>query len=298
MYNDLVPIFLPIDAPQPMTAAYIDQAHQAIPSTLCIAVPDTLRQLVKEPSYLENMKQFKAIAYAGAPLDDPTGDILSKITRVQSSMAATDVGLYSILLSEPHLWKYPRFHPTLGGFAFEHYIDDLYELVVHKDLHNPQPCFQIYPDVDVVHTKDLWRKHPTLEGFWSTAGRADSFVKLCTLTKFNAVDIESIVNRHPAVEASVVGGDGRTKPFVIVEPTEEVRTTCHCDEEILEKVWPALEDANKVITDEAKLVRELIIIADADMPTTKTAKGTVQRRMVTELYAEKIDALYEKVATQ
>lgn len=293
LYLDSTSVILPATAPQPMTPAYIDQVYEMTGITVGTFVPNLLKQLVKTPSYFDHLKRFEMVGFAGAPLDEAVGDLLSSFTRVQSTIGSTDMGLYPVLLSNEAGWKYLRFHKTVGSYRLEYFADDLYELVIDREPDENRPAFIREPKLRVFHTRDLFRQHPTLPDYWKPSGRADDFVKLASMTKFNAITIESIIDRHPNVHASLVAGDARKTPFVIVEPTIEAR---EAGQDMRDLMWPALQETNKTINDEAQLRRDFLIITDPDMPMLKTAKGTLQRRDILLKYADKIEELYASIS--
>ena len=93
-------------------------------------------------------------------LDLHTGDMIVKQLgiRVQSSIGASDTGLYPILLDDPMDWNIHRFHPDLSGFFLEHFAADLYELCITRQDQDTRSCFTANPESEIYRTKDLWRQ--------------------------------------------------------------------------------------------------------------------------------------------
>jgi acyl-coenzyme A synthetase/AMP-(fatty) acid ligase len=147
----------------------------------------------------------------------------------------------------------------------------------------------MYPDLDTYHTKDLWKAVPGREGYWATAGRVDDFVKLASLTKFNAIEIEQIINRDPRIAACIVGGDAQQKPFVLVQLLDD---SSRPNSTNLDDIWPSLAEANKHVFSEAQLWRDLVLFTTPDRPIKKTAKGTVDRRNTIQMYNREVEELY------
>ena len=120
LFCDSVPIILPAFMPQPMTSAYAHEVAKLVPKGKkngIMFVPDVLREMVKSGTNIDILIKYDWIGYAGAPLDSSTGDLISKYTRVQAFMGATDTGgLYPFLLNEPSDWKIHRFHPDMSGY--------------------------------------------------------------------------------------------------------------------------------------------------------------------------------------
>ena len=289
-----IPIFLPSDAPQPMTSEYIDRVHTSVHSDGGIYVPSVLKELARNSNYLDHMKHMSWVGFGGAPLDRETGDIFASFLRVQPAMGSTEVGSYGILTSEPEDWMYYKFDPKMG-FRFDHYQDDLYESVIvrHKDPEKAgtQIVFHVFPDLNIYHTNDVWREHPRKKGLWQMCGRTDDFVKLASLTKFNATHIEGILLTSPIVKAAVMGGEGRKVPFLLVELADEMAGTSST----LDVLWPLIEEANKNISFEIRLKREMIIFATKGKSLKRVlGKGTTNRRATVEDYAEEIERLYQR----
>jgi acyl-coenzyme A synthetase/AMP-(fatty) acid ligase len=295
---DAIPILLPVTAPQPMTPEYIDQVHTSVNAEAGIYIPAVLKELARKPEYVDHMRHMKWVGFVGAPLDQETGNVFTSFLRVQPLMGSTEVGGYGLLLSEQDEWMYYNFGiAPETGFRFLPYQDDLYESVVvrHTDpiKFGTQVIFHVFPDLDVYHTKDVWREHPTKKGLWLMCGRTDDFVKLANLTKFNATHIEATLLTNPMVQAIVVGGEGRKTPFLLIELADEEMD----ENEALGALWPLIEERNKEVSWEIRLKREMVMFAKKGKPLKKVgAKGTTNRRATIEGYAKEIEELYGRNA--
>lgn len=290
----LLPILLPAAAPQPMTPEYVVKVMQLAPKgekNGLIWIPSGLRQLVKDPTSLEGLKRYDSVGYTGAPLDHDTGDLIAKYTRVQSLVGDTSLGLCPLILSDPADWKIHRISPHLGHF-FEHYTEDLYELCVRRQPDDSRVCFTREPTLKVFRTRDLWRKVKGRPGFWETAGRMDDFVKLSSMTKFNAIVVEQRLESHPGVVRALVAGDARSRPFAIVELDAAY---VHDEKSSREALVEAIEIANKDVFQEIQLDADLVIIADAARSIKRTDKGSTDRRGTIIMYAQEIDEGYRKI---
>lgn len=311
LFCNTVVIMLPQDMPTPVTPEYVHRISNFLLQELdgkkkgIVLTPNTIRDLSRSPSLLQALSTYSWLGYAGAPLDQPTGDLISKYTRVQSLNGSTDIGVYPLLLNDPADWNVHRLHPNMHGFYFQHFVDDLYEMCARRIKDEYRHCFVseygAAREQSVFHTRDLWRAVKGRPDFFETAGRVDDFVKLSSMTKFNAITIEQILDRHPDIQASVVAGDGRPKPFVIIEPSISLRQSAAAGDEqierakILNTIWPAFEDANRTLYAEAQLVRELVLITDAETPIPRTAKGTVKRREALATNEAVVEALYSVI---
>lgn len=292
-----VPIFLPADAPyEPMPGPeYIRTMMKWIPrgeKNGIMLAPAILREIVNRHSdILELLKEWDWVGYGGAPLDDHTGDVVSQYVRLQSIMGSTDCGPYWLLLNEPEDWKYTRFS-DLQGFCLEPFLNEegkeqLFELCVRRM--EPEECrspFLLDPTLKLYHTKDLFAPVPGRAGYWKGAGRIDDFVKLSSLTKFNSIQIESVLESCDDVDRCLVGGNDRNRPWVIVQLGKGVQSR--------EKFWNAVEKANSFLYGEAKIDARYVLFTDADRPVQRTAKGSVDRRKTVRMYEAEIERLYKE----
>ncbi|KAL9117987.1 MAG: hypothetical protein Q9187_005473 [Circinaria calcarea] len=176
------------------------------------------------------------------------------------------------------------------GVEFEQRTTDLYELVfVRKaELERWQQLFHVYPDLNRFPTKDLFRKHHSEPELWQYAGRTDDLIIFSHGEDLYASDMEAEIEKHPDVAAALIGGNGRSRPFLLIEWKDNARIA----ETKLNELWPVVEKANKQCSDYVKLSRRLIIFTDHAKPLVRTAKGTVSRQQSLTLYLQEIDKLY------
>jgi acyl-CoA synthetase (AMP-forming)/AMP-acid ligase II len=94
-------ILLPVDAPLPMTAEYMNKIHRSIPDVDGgVYVPAVLKDLVRNPKYLNNMKDIEMIFFGGAPLDKETGDVLTNFATIVPFIGSTETGAYGSNVTE------------------------------------------------------------------------------------------------------------------------------------------------------------------------------------------------------
>jgi acyl-CoA synthetase (AMP-forming)/AMP-acid ligase II len=198
-------------------------------------------------------------------------------------------------------------HPLMSP-DFQHTDADLYELVVKR---TPQSetytnffrCIDSTPPNLAAHfgfdyenpitefrTKDLFSPHPNKPGLWRYRCRKDDLVLLSGEVKMYAGAIEEAISAHPAIAAVVVGGQNRTRPFLLVEPATPLGT----DEKkaaFVDSIWPAVEAENEKHFEAARLRRELVVVVGAEK-MIRTAKGSVDRKATLSVFEEEIDELY------
>ncbi|KAF2138742.1 uncharacterized protein K452DRAFT_300824 [Aplosporella prunicola CBS 121167] len=297
---DVVPVLLPVGAPHPLTAKYIDIVHRITPRDVHggFYVPDLLKQIAKSPEYVDNMRHLQLVAYGGAPLDKTVGDVFAAFLKVQPVMGSTEVGGFPLLEADDKDWEYYHLdldHPS--GTRMRPYAGNLCEMVIEKQpgWEDFQNIFKLYPEIDVYHTKDLFREHETKKGLWIFSGRTDDFVKLSNLTKFNASHVEVVIDRHPLVRDAIMGGEGRSRPFCLIQTKEGMDGECNA---VLEEIWPAFEEANKHSAKDIQLTKEMILLAKPEKPIRKAGKGTINRRATLADYEDEVRELYERVGDE
>lgn len=259
--------------------------------------PSLLEELIADPVCRKALKQLKKIVYGGAPLSAWACRIVASEFEgtVSSALGSTEGGLWLTGSSpDPADQGYFLVHPFMAP-DFQHADADLYELVVKR---TPQSeaytnffrCVDSTPSHLAAHfgfdkeekatefrTKDLFSPHPTKPGLWKYRCRKDDLVLLSGEVKMYAGAIEEAISAHPAIGAVVVGGQYRSRPFLLVEPATPV-TTNGQKAEFVNEIWPAVEAENEKHHESARLQIELVIIVGAEKKMVRTPKGTVDRK--------------------
>ncbi|KAF2148945.1 acetyl-CoA synthetase-like protein [Myriangium duriaei CBS 260.36] len=296
LFCGTVPVAMPGWVPNPPPFEVIKQIRELMPDiSNTVLIPSVIRDIWNSEGGPEFITSFDIMCYAGAPLDKAVGDAIVKRTRVQSLMGSTDAGAYDYY-ANPDMADWQWMHFRLDGkWKLEQFSDDLYELVLIKDPDRMQSCFLMYPDLDVFRTADLFARHPdpAKKHLWRPAGRADDFVRMQSMTKFNAIEVERAIDAHPEISRCIVDCGGRTAPFVILQPAFPGKYDTPAD--ALNAMWPGIEKANEALLPEAKLTKRLAIVTSAEKPLGFTQKGTTERRKGVTAYADEIEELYKEV---
>jgi hypothetical protein len=283
-----IPITLPVDAPSPPTAAYMDAVHLAVQPQAGIYIPFILDQLSKNEEYLQHMVGFDAVFYSGAPLSQETGDIFATFTHVQPVMGQTETGSFGLKPGDRREWQFYQFLPSTG-LHFVPFHGDLFESVIvkHKDpkLSDNQLIFFVFPELEEYHTHDVWAKHPKNEGWWKYEGRTDDFVKLRSMTKFNASHIEKLLLQDSRIIGAVAGGDGQKVPFLLLETDDEVE---------IDALWRKIQEATKDLATEIRVRKDMVIFTTPEKSMQRGFKGTIKRRATLEDYTNEIEDMYRE----
>lgn len=87
-------------------------------------------------------------------------------------------------------------------------------------------------------------------------------------------------------------GIGRFQAGLLLESIEEVLDK-DGQSQLLERVWPLIEDANGNTVAHGRINRNLILFTKPEKPLLRTAKGSIRKKLSLEMYSEEIDKLYE-----
>lgn len=292
-------VFGPSD--RPATAEVVSQILEYARLDGMIVPPSLLESLCSSAETLTKVKKLQYVQYAGAPLRKEIGDLIAKDVRLVAAIGSTEAGAWFSRVRDDAEWNYYAFMKGTG-IELERREDNLYEVVFRRkeEYRRWQQIFDVYPDLDVFRTKDLFSKHPMKDDLWQYVGRADDIVNLSHGKDLDAVKLEGIIEGHPRVRCALVGGEGRQKPFLILEVLEELPegsatsldSNSSWRQGVIDEIWPVVEEANKSCVETIQLTKELTLLAGVDRRLPRTAKGTVARREAARLYKEQIDELY------
>ncbi|KAG9944022.1 acetyl-CoA synthetase-like protein, partial [Aureobasidium melanogenum] len=274
--------------------------------------PSLLEELIADPVCRKALKQLKKIVYGGAPLAAWATRIIASDFNgtVSSALGSTEGGLWLTGSSpDPADQGYFLIHPFMAP-DFQHTDADLYELVIKRTAQSEAytnffRCIDSTPSHLATHfgfnngekatefrTKDLFSPHPTKPGLWKYRCRKDDLVLLSGEVKMYAGAIEEALSAHPAIGAVLVGGQYRSRPFLMVEPASPIVTNDQ-KAEFVDEIWPAVQAENEKHHESARLVRELVILVGVEKNMVRTPKGTVDRKATLSAFEVEIDDLYK-----
>ncbi|MCJ1295167.1 hypothetical protein MMC34_006729 [Xylographa carneopallida] len=292
IYHGIIPVLPPANGP--LTAEIANSVNIYGNVRMGLFPPSMLVDLARDPVFLDNLRHLEHVSFGGGPLPKDIGDLISTKTRVSACFGTTEAAFYPTELSEPEDWQYFSFSPFLGQ-EFRHFGDDLYEHILVRskspELAALQGIFFTFPDLDEFATKDLYSKHPSRVGWWLYRGRADDIIVFSNGEKLNPLAMEATIESHPAVLSALIGGHGKFQSVLLVEPVTPPSTEQEA-EELLTKLWPTIEKANRQSPAHGRLFKDLVTFTSAEKPMLRAGKGTVQRRKTFELYEEELNALY------
>jgi hypothetical protein len=86
----------------------------------------------------------------------------------------------------------------------------------------------------------------------------------------------------------LVIGYGHTKCGVLIEPKDYSIEK----EAVVEQVWTAVEDANALVPEHARIDKRFVVVADPGRPFPRASKGTIIRSLTTKAYEREIEEVY------
>lgn len=167
-----------------------------------------------------------------------------------------------------------------------------FELIIFADESNKDaaPVFHNLPGENPFYTKDLFTQHPTKPKLFKYYGRRDDILVLANGEKFNPIPSEHLVGADAALKGVLLTGNGRTQPALVVEPRDALDEAGRA--ELLEKLWPRIEEANSQMPSHGRVARGMVICAKPEKPFARTGKGTIVRKLTQADYQDEIDLLY------
>jgi acyl-CoA synthetase (AMP-forming)/AMP-acid ligase II len=128
------------------------------------------------------------------------------------------------------------------------------------------------------HTSDLFIAHPTIPNAWKFLGRSDDRVTLLNGEKVLPLPIEGVIVQHPLVKEVVVFGVDRPVPGLLL--FRSLESGDMADEEVLEKVWPIIVEANTRAEAFSQITREMVVVLGEQVHIPSTDKSTFKRAQV------------------
>ena len=253
--------------------------------------PSLYDDLVKNfrQEFIDRSRSLTYVFNAGGPLLPATAELLVSRADLIQIYGQTETGCVVALIPEKRYHQYYQWHPVVGGTRMVKVGDDsdLYEMTVEKRPGQEwlQAVFHVFPDLDVWHTRDLFKKHPT-EDLWTFKGRKDDVIVLNNGEKINPVGMEETISSHPLLTGALVVGASQDQVGLIIEGKEP-------KEDLVETVWPTIQRANEEAPRHARIYKDLVMTTEPAKPLRRTPKGTIQRSTSVQDYAERISALFK-----
>ncbi|KAK4503218.1 hypothetical protein PRZ48_006646 [Zasmidium cellare] len=254
-------------------------------------------QISKSDELLDGAtKTITMVSYGGGDVSEACVNAwLSRGVNIAGFNGSTETSPYPLIRPlegwKPEDAKYIQLHPIVNMQFRPTAVPDMFEAVLVKntDERKIQPVFYIFPELEEYHTKDLFSPHPSEADLWLYRGRADDMINAASALMTNPIKFEQHMARQPDVAEALMVGSGRYQMALLVEPGDDAVSR----EEFVERIWPAVEEANAMYPEDCRVARSHVLVTDSGVPLRRAGKGTVQRAPSLELYKERIDRLYE-----
>ncbi|KAJ5280023.1 hypothetical protein N7478_005395 [Penicillium angulare] len=262
-----------------------------------IVPPSILADMSYETEDIEFLKKLSFVSTGGGGLDTEAGDRLVEAgVTLANIISTTESGLYPVYFqSNTKLWNYFVYDDETFGAEYRPYGENTFEQVIIRRDKNPgmQGIFCTFPELNEYYTKDLYRPHPTIPHLWRHSGRADDVIVFSNGEKLNPVSIESAVSTHHDLQRAIVVGQGKFQAGIFLEPLKFPKDNAAALE-LIESVWPMIDQANQQTVAHGRIARHLVRISDPTKPIPASAKGSLQRVAFLTTYKDEIESLYSE----
>ncbi|KAL4894145.1 hypothetical protein BDV59DRAFT_207202 [Aspergillus ambiguus] len=277
---------------KPLSVTFLVELMQATRPAAAVYPPSIVEDLSQSDEALNCLRHLKCVFVGGAPLAQETGDLLSKYTRLVTTIGSSEAGWIPAMVPENKAhWAYYEWSPAYG-VEMHDIGDGVFELVIPRQPHSRHfHCiFHTFPHLDIYHTNDLFIQHPTLPHLWKFYGRRDDLIVLSNGEKFNPVPMEMILESHALIRSAVIVGQARFEAALLVEPIADAFSMD--GEQFIDEIWPTVQAANHASAGYTRITKGRIKLASNKKPFKKTPKGTTQRRAVLRDYETEVHDIY------
>ena len=264
--------------------------------------PVVIDQISKDPLVLEYVAgKLEYVFYTGGSVPKASGMAIARKMDLYQVLGSSECAAFPLLRHQngdrTEDWQHICVHPE-AKVEFRHRYDDCHEMVQTRDVsaegERYQPVFCHFSTLKEYETKDLFTEHPTLPETYIHVGRTDDIIVFSNGEKTNPVSFQDEVARHPEIRAALVVGQQRQEAALLVEPMDNQTQSEKAKQELIERIWPTVEECNTRCPRHAKVSKAKILIAPASVPFSRAGKGTVQRQSTLVTFKASIDSLYDK----
>ncbi|KAJ7743089.1 L-aminoadipate-semialdehyde dehydrogenase [Mycena metata] len=280
----------------PLTSANICAVLAASPPVKqCFAVPYVIKLLAETPDGVAALASFDLVSYAGAAVPDDLGNrIVTEGVNLCSIYGTTETG--ALLNSDRDMstdkdWNWLRAKGLIVDYlVMDPRGDSTFEAVV-KDGY-PAKIETNRPDGSYA-TKDLFLRHPEHDNWYKYIGRLDDTLVQTLGEKTNPVPIElAIRGNSPYVTEAIVFGAGKPQTGCLILPSDLAKGLSNA--QIMEKIWPVIEQANAQAPTHSRLLPEMIEILPHDTQIPIATKMSILRPACYAKFKDLIESVYAR----
>lgn len=257
--------------------------------------PAMAEYIARKPEAGPIVSRLSKCLYAGAPLTEHAGNILSQYTNLQNQWGMTETVKLVDLETEPEDFAYTGWDTQQSGISFEPRGGKLYEMVVRRteESYPNAGVFWRCPEDDELRPGDLWSPHPDPKKsayLWKYEGRVDDMIIWKDGTNLNPLYYESKHSEHDLVRSAIMAGTNHCQAVLLLE----LYPGDHGNEaEIVSQLWEeSVARVNSFAPTSGRIAKTHIILASADKPFRRTVKDSVSRKTTLKLYETELKEIY------
>lgn len=265
---------------------------QVSKSTSLMTVPLILEDLcyAADEAGIKALQPLDFVACGGGPMKTTVAEILSsRGVRLLNHCGATEIGALA-----------PIFNPR-PDYDWHYFVirDDI-GLRLENVLEKPG-CVKLIGrapgwDEDFI-VQDFLQPNPKApKSQFQFLGRADDLIVLANGEKIRCTSLEANIANDPRITDVIAFGEGHNHIGLIIEVGPDLKLDCSNREQIAsfrEEIWPTVENGNKDTDSHGTISKNMIIVTTSShRPLPRTAKGSLARKEIFDLFAEEIDASY------
>ncbi|KAJ7075175.1 putative aminoadipate reductase [Mycena belliarum] len=280
----------------------LDNARKTKCRTLT-TVPALLSAWMRSPQSIAYLKTLDTVVWSGGPLPQRMGDALVDAgVNLLGVYGATEIGPLTSLVpreEDAKEWSWLRFTDAVD-VRWVPQGDGTSECQVLTS-EKFRPMVENLHDVKGYGTSDLFVNHPEKKHLWKIVGRVDDVIVHTSGEKTVPAPMEDIVASSPDVAGAVMFGSERAQAGIIIETVPGLQIDVQNVTQLAElrdKIWPTIEEANRIAPAFSRLFKETMLFTSRDKPLPRAGKGTVLRKATINLYSPEIEAIYETIEEQ
>lgn len=289
-----VVLVLPPPSDKPPSMEIVEKVLDAGVAQAGLIAPSILVDIAKNESVMRKLASWDFVSYGGAPLPDSASNKLWDYCRLIVDIGSTETFMLAEFAANKKEEALSHsFHPCLG-FEMRHRYEDQYELVfVRQEQYKRwQGAFQTFPDLQEYGMSDLYSEDPKAPGRWLYRGRTDDIVVLSNGEKISPQEMEALITTQNGVNGSLVIGNGRFRPALLVEPSIATADD-EAKKQMIDQLWNVVQEANKLVPGYAQIDRAHIGILDGPYTFERSGKGVIKRKTSIDELSAFVDKLYK-----
>ncbi|KAI0471149.1 hypothetical protein F4859DRAFT_505065 [Xylaria cf. heliscus] len=279
----------------PLTRQSLLKMLEHVKPELFHCVPYVVKLLAESDAGIQALANVNMVLFAGSSCPDDLGDLLvSRGVNLVANYGATETGrlMNSARPPSDRYWNYLRLLAPARPFVLmDEIAPGLYECVALDGLKSKSTVNSDNPPGSF-RTRDLFTPHATEPGLWKYACRLDDRFTLINGEKVLPISIEGRIRQEERVKEAVVFGEGKSYPGALIFRADAAAHMS--DEEFLEAVWPAVEEANSRAETFSRIPKELVVVLPANTTFPQTDKGTFIRVPTYRQFEQEIESAYER----